>query len=537
MSAAAERTGAGVLAARLKAAGVTHAFGIPGGEVLALIEALEAAGIAFRLARHENAAGFMAEGAWHATGSPPVLVATVGPGLANAVNVIANAAQDRVPLIAISGMVDPAEAARYTHQVFDHAALMRQLCKASYRLVDGAVDVLADKALRLAMDGRAGPVHLDLPIAVATGHQSERGHRPPKTAQRGAPVPGPALDAARALWQGARKPIAIAGLDVLAEPDGPAAVRAFVERHGVPLVTTYKAKGVLPEDHALSLGGHGLSPAADKLVLPAFAEADCVLALGYDPIEMRAGWRDPWTPSRAIEIAHAANDHDMHAADHAFVGSVAAGLAALDTVACAPVEPWHERHRAALVEAVRPGTAWGPDVAVAELLAALPAEAVVTVDSGAHRILLSQRFFTRRPRQLLQSSGLCTMGCALPLALGHASAEPDRPAIAVMGDGCAEMVLGEFATLRDSGLPVVAVVINDASLALIEMKQRREQRPNAGVDLGRTDFAALARAFGGHGETVTAPGEAGPALGRALEAGRFALVEIAIPRQGYDGLI
>ncbi|MEO0819558.1 MAG: thiamine pyrophosphate-binding protein [Pseudomonadota bacterium] len=537
-------TAADLIAQRLHAAGVRHAFGIPGGEVLTLIDALERAGIRFHLAKHENAAGFMAEGTWHATGAPGVLVATVGPGLANAFNVVANAEQDRVPLIVLSGMIDPAEAASYTHQVFDHAEAMRTVCKASLQVTTGAVAVQIDKALRIALSGRPGPVHLDLPIRVAAAPEPMAPVPPSQPpSQLGAPAPGSTgLEAARALWAASRRPVAIAGLDVLNEPGGPAALRRFVERHGVPLVTTYKAKGVLPESHPLSLGGHGLSPKADAIVLAAFEEADCVLSLGYDPIEMRTGWRRPWEPEKTIEFAHAENAHDMHGAAHAWISSVTGGLAALEAGLPAKAEVTGgaeagARLRAALLEALRAERNWGPDVAMAEMLAVLPAEAVSTVDSGAHRILLSQHFFCRRPRALLQSTGLCTMGCALPLALGHKIADPGRAAVAFMGDACAEMVLGEFATLRDSGLPVVVVVFVDRSLALIELKQRREGLQNAGVDFQRTDFAGLARLFGGEGITVRGPGEAGPALEDALAAERFTVIEVEIPRRAYDGLI
>ena len=131
-------TAATLIAERLAAAGCRFAFGIPGGEVLTLIDALAAAGIRFVLAKHENAAGFMAEGTWHQTGAPGVLVATVGPGIANAVNVIANAHQDRVPMIVLSGCVDAAEQQTYTHQVFDHQALLRPITNATLMAVDGA---------------------------------------------------------------------------------------------------------------------------------------------------------------------------------------------------------------------------------------------------------------------------------------------------------------------------------------------------------------------------------------------------------------
>ncbi|MEM8663762.1 MAG: thiamine pyrophosphate-binding protein, partial [Pseudomonadota bacterium] len=159
--------GADVIAQKLAAAGCTHAFGIPGGEVLTIIDALAQAGIAFHLTKHENFAGFLAEGVWHATGAPGILVATIGPGVANAVNVIANAEQDRVPLVVITGCMDGADADTYTHQLFDHQAVLSPITKASYRLNAGSIDAVMDKALTVMASGQPGPVHLDLPIKVA----------------------------------------------------------------------------------------------------------------------------------------------------------------------------------------------------------------------------------------------------------------------------------------------------------------------------------------------------------------------------------
>lgn len=527
---------ADIIAQRLFAAGVRHAFGIPGGEVLTLIDALERVGIRFLLTKHENAAGFMAEGAWHATGAPAVLVATVGPGIANAFNVVANAQQDRVPMIVLSGMVDPAEALTYTHQVFDHGGAFAAVCKASFVAPHGSVDVLADKAIRIAMSPRKGPVHIDLPIAVAAADQPEP--RSPRLLIEGLTAPGgDGLDAACALFAASTRPVIMAGLDVLEEPDGAAHVQTFAERHGIPVVTTYKGKGILPEDHPLCVGGHGLSPKADKIILPIFSQADCILSLGYDPIEMRTGWRELWDPDKVIEFVHAPNTHDMHFSRLAWVCSITGGLSALDG---APKVDWQGRPsdiRATLLEALRPTTDWGPDHAIAEMLAVLPAEAVASVDSGAHRILLSQHFFCRRPRALVQSTALCTMGCALPLVLGHKIAEPGRPSVCFIGDACLEMTIGEMATVRDSGAPVVIVVFVDRSLSLIELKQRRSGMQNAGVDFDRTDFAALAKLYGGEAITVSGPGEAGPAMEWALVNERFTLIEVELPRRAYDGLI
>jgi len=158
---------ADILAQRLYAAGCRHAFGMPGGEVLTLIDALEKAGITFHLARHENAAGFMAEGVHHIDKAPAILVATVGPGAMNGVNVIANAEQDRVPLIVLTGCVDAHEAERYTHQVLDHRKVFEPITKATFTLDAKAAGVMVEKAVGIATEGRSGPVHIDVPISVA----------------------------------------------------------------------------------------------------------------------------------------------------------------------------------------------------------------------------------------------------------------------------------------------------------------------------------------------------------------------------------
>ncbi|PJE33834.1 hypothetical protein CVM52_25395, partial [Pseudooceanicola lipolyticus] len=157
---------ADILARRLYEAGCRHAFGMPGGEVLTLVDALEKAGIRFTLTRHENAAGFIAEGVHHRDGAPAILVATLGPGALNAVNVVANAHQDRVPMVLLTGCVDADEALSYTHQVLDHQAVFRPVTKASFRLTAGGADLIADRAVSEALAPRPGPVHVDVPIGV-----------------------------------------------------------------------------------------------------------------------------------------------------------------------------------------------------------------------------------------------------------------------------------------------------------------------------------------------------------------------------------
>ncbi len=527
-----------ILAGRLHAVGCRYAFGIPGGEVVTVMDALAAAGLRFELTKHENAAGFLAEGTYHMTGAPGVLLATLGPGVANAVNVIANAEQDRVPLVFITGCVDPVEAAGYTHQVIDHGALLGPITKASFQLTDGAVSLQVDRALALAVEGRPGPVHLDLPISLAAREQPDPGPAAAKAAPAG-PAPGPDLTAARQALASARRPLIVAGLEVLVQ-GAEAAVAGLARDCQIPVITTYKAKGVLPEDDPLALGGAGLSPLADRHLLPLVETADLILLAGYDPIEMRQGWRTPWdlTETNVIELSSAPNHHGMHGTTWSFYGDIAAGLAALGA-GIRPAESWSNgapvETRQALDAAFRADEAWGPAAVVDEVRRHLPADGIATVDSGAHRILLSQVWRCARPRTLLQSTGLCTMGCALPLAIGAKLAAPARPVVAFTGDAGLEMVLGELATLRDLELPVVIVVFVDASLALIELKQRKGGLRNLGVDFGATDFPAVAEAMGGRGVAVGDRGTLAEAVKAGLAGDRFTLIAAEIGRQAYDG--
>ncbi|MFQ5936579.1 MAG: thiamine pyrophosphate-binding protein [Acidiferrobacterales bacterium] len=532
-------TAADIIARRLYDAGCRHAFGIPGGEVLTVMQALSSAGVEFVLTKHENCAGFMAEGTFHSSGAPGVLVATLGPGVANAATVIANAMQDRVPLIVLTGCVDPVDALTYTHQVFDHRALLGPITKASFTVVDGAVDVTIDKAVAIALDDQPGPVHVDVPVGIAARPEPEvpaiRRVRPAPAA----PAAGPDLEAAQRHLRDSVRPLMIAGVDVL-HHDATAAVASLAQDFGIPVITTYKAKGVLSEDHPLALGAAGLSPTADKFLLPLVKQSDFILLVGYDPIEMRMGWRDPWdrhTP--VVEFSSVPNTHYVHQASISFVGHVGAGIKALR----ADLEPrqatWASDEpaavRAALRSAFRPDEEWGPAAVVDTIRGIFPRNGIATVDSGAHRILLSQVWQCYEPRTLLQSDALGAMGSALPLAMGFKLAERQRPVIAFTGDAGLEMVLGELATLRDLRLGIVIVVFVDEQLGLIEIKQRGAGYQNLAVDFGATDFPAVAVALGGYGALVRNRDDLAREFETALGRSTFTVIACAIGRRTYDG--
>ena len=531
---------ADLLAQRLYEAGCRHAFGMPGGEVLTLVDALEQAGITFHLTKHENAAGFMAEAVHHRDGAPAILVATLGPGAMNGINVVANALQDRVPMIVLTGCVDADEALTYTHQVMDHAQVYRSITKGTFMLTAQGADIIADKAVSLATQPRPGPVHIDVPISVADTRVGDVKRR---RLAKVAPVApgGECMEKARRWVAQAERPLAIIGVDVMYD-DSRCLVRAFLEHFSIPFVTTYKAKGVVPEDHPLCLGGAGLSPLADKHLVPLVEQSDLVLCLGYDPIEMRPGWREIWDPEdkRVIDISAVVNDHYMHQAGLNLVADTASTLEAIAKGNPARATwPGGEPAavKAALAEAFPTDEEWGPAAVIAETRAVLPPETLATADSGAHRILLSQMWQCHEERGLIQSSALCTMGCAVPMAIGLKLAEPDRPVISFSGDAGFLMVAGELSTAAEMGGNPIFLVFVDASLALIELKQRQRQMGNRGVDFDRHDFAAMGRAFGGNGHTVRNRAELRVALESAVKAKTFTVIAAEIDRGGYDGRI
>lgn len=530
---------ADTVASVLREAGNTLAFGMPGGEVVTAIDGLQAAGIRFVLARNETAAAMMAAGAATVADVPGLLVTTLGPGLANAVNGIADAAQERVPLVVLSGVVERAVRGRYTHQIVDHAALLSPLVKASFEIEPEGAAATVRRALALALAEPRGPVHLDLSPAVAAMPDPSPLPVPPAAhgPLLGIDASGAAVASLRQRIAASERPLLLAGFEA-ARTGAAASITRIAERFGIPVLTTYKGKGVLDEHHPAALGAAGLSPVADRLLLDLVGKADLVLLAGYDPIEMRAGWLDPFPdPAAVVEIGLLPADHGMHGAGLRLAGPVTDILDAVAETpprACWPGgEP--ERTRAALREAFRAPTPWGPHAVFETLQAALAPEAVVTIDSGAHRILLSQMLKVSRPLGVLQSAGWCTMGSAIPLALGARLAEPDRPAVAVLGDGGLEMTLGELATLRDQRAPVVVLVLQDESLGLIELKQRQAGLARAGVGLGATRFDEIARAFGGHGVEVRDTTSLAGALAEALAADRFSVIACRIGVDAYVG--
>ncbi|MEM8794422.1 MAG: thiamine pyrophosphate-dependent enzyme, partial [Pseudomonadota bacterium] len=241
---------------------------------------------------------------------------------------------------------------------------------------------------------------------------------------------------------------------------------------------------------------------------------------------------------KVIEVTSVIRDHGMHDVGLTLLGDVALTVEALKEAT--PGETWVKGEAASARSALksffsanRPG--FGPEHVFSALREAAPSDTVITADSGAHRILVSQMWDCSSARTMLQSSALCTMGCAVPIAAGYKYASPETPVLAFVGDAGLEMMMGDLSTLRDMKTPVVICVLIDESLGLIELKQRAMQFENVGVDFSGTDFATVAKGFGGHGVFIDDTETLVSEFQDALQRDTFTLLCPRIGRQAYDG--
>jgi len=525
-------TVADLVAQACAAQGVRRAYGVPGGgSSLDMIEAFDRQGIAFQLCRTETGAALMAAADAEMRHAFGVAITTQGPGTASAMNGIAHAALDRAPVLFISDGWSTARAAYDTHQVFDQRRMAGAVVKASSRL-DGA-DPAAELAALIGRMQAApwGPVHLELTSEMARGPAAAW----PPAAQAPQPRAGaaPARHGKPAeLLRAARRPVLLVGLEAR-DPGAPAGVLALARRLRCPVLTTYKAKGLV-SDECDEWVGHFTGGAAERECVEA---ADLIVLCGLDPVELIGR---PWT-YRAPVIDVALAEHPVHYLRPAagLYGPLAAGLRTL--LDAAAESAWKPAEIAALrsgmlARLAYPGTgaALSPQAVVETALrVAGPARPAMTVDAGAHMFSAMAFWRARVPGGALISNGLATMGYALPAAIARSLNHPDEQVIAFTGDGGLMMCAGELATAAQAATRLCVVVFNDAALSLIALKQRDRGMRDAGVSWPRADFATVARGFGLEAHRVRTQAEYEDALRLAFAAGKPCLIDVQVDPSGY----
>jgi acetolactate synthase I/II/III large subunit len=527
---------ADIVARTLAAYGVRWAFGIPGNDVLETIRACEEASIGFVLAKSEPSAAFMADAVYHLTGAPAALIPALGPGLANAISGIAGAAQERSAMIVLGGEMARAQHGVYTHQVFDHVAAAAPVTKWSAPLNPARAGAQVAKALDIALAHPRGPVFLNIAADDGRAAVQDAEVAEPALVLR-ATLDDEAARAARARLDRAHRPLALVGLGALRAPE---AVEGFLRARRMPFFTSYKAKGIIDERDELCLGAVGLSPVVDAESLALIRQADLLVLVGFDPIELRDAWLGAWPRElHCLSIDWSAATHRVFPVGLQAVGDLPAILGRLATPPATAVD-WPaghlDRFRATVAEIVRPRRperGISPAALFAEVSAQLRPDWLLTVDVGAHRILANHVIQCRAPGQLLQSNGLGCMGYAVPAAIAAQVVHPERAVVALVGDGCLLMTLGELALAAELDLPIVVVALNDDALSLIKLKQAKMQLAPRAVDFRSPRFAGIAEAMGARGLRVETLEAFGPALAEAVAARRFTVIDAVIDPAEY----
>ncbi len=478
----------------LKAAGIRHGFGVPSGNVLPLMDAMRKGDIRFVLTAHEGSAAFAADVTGRMTGAPGLCIATLGPGATNLTTGVGSAWLDRSPLIAITCTLDEAQLGRRLQMWIDHHALFKPITKATFRLRRGQIAATLAEALQLALSEPPGPVHLDLPEDVALAPVTET--LAPATAARhaaSAAIPlahAAEADIARAgeLLHAARRPVAVIGANAMRMRE-PQLLRAFVERHQIPFATTMMAKGLIDEDHPLSLGC--IERALRKRQRTLIQSTDLVLGLGYDTIEVEYEAWVGQVPLLHVDIEHADVAAGVQFA-HEVVGNLDHALARLAALPAA-ANDWPaqaaQRHRDAFQAALRPQTAaFAPHQAIDVVRKLLPREGVLAFDVGAHTHQIGSQWTAHAAHTFLITNGWSSMGFGIPAALAAKLARPELPVICMLGDGCFQMTCGEVAVAQRECLAIPFVVLDDRWLSLIKVKQERRELPYYGTELSSDDY-------------------------------------------------
>jgi acetolactate synthase I/II/III large subunit len=524
-------THAEAIARTLADGGVELVFGLPGGEVLALVDACRREGLRFLLTGHESSAALMAQVFGQIRGVPGVCISTLGPGATNLVTGVANAFLDRAPLLAFTAQIPGAAFPTMSHQRVFLDRLFSPITKRSVTL--GAADSgeITASSMGLALAPRPGPVHLVLPSDAAL---RESGSAPlVEEAAASNSVDEGALVKIAARVNSAQRPLVLVGLG--AEPPLSPLVCGLVDRLQAPFLLTPKVKGILPEDDARFLGvASGM--AIDRDILETIHAADLILAVGFDPVECDKTWfADVETVALDSVSMHEGNYRPLEA-----IGDPAALVAELTDILTP--KPWPEellasRRKALARVPASPGQGLSPLRLVEELRSVFPPGGMVACDVGSHKLLLGQFWRTYEPGTFLVSNGLSGMGFGIPAAVGAQLAYPDRPVLAAVGDGGMLMMLHNLGLIRELNLPIIIVVFSDSSLSLIRVSQHRRGFPRYGVDFPAPDFAAIARAFGIRGVRADSLGAVRSQVERALEGRTPVVIDVPVDPGEYQDLM
>ncbi|OGW65870.1 MAG: acetolactate synthase, large subunit, biosynthetic type [Nitrospirae bacterium RIFOXYA2_FULL_44_9] len=538
-------TGSEILIECLKKEGVKHIFGYPGGVVLNIFDALyDNKDLRLILTRHEQGAVHAADGYARSSGKVGVALVTSGPGATNTVTGIATASMDSIPLVVFSGQVPTMLIGNDAFQEADIVGITRPCTKYNY-LVKDVNDLarIVKEAFYIASSGRPGPVLIDLPKDVTVGKADFvwpeldiRSYKPTYEGNKWMITQGAHLIAK------SKKPVIIAGGGVILS-GAAKELREFAEHADIPVTMTLMGLGGFPGSHKLSLGMLGMHGTyyANKAV----QDSDLIVAVGMRFDDRVTGKVDAFAPNAKIihiDIDPTSIKKNVRV-DVPVVGDVKRVLAVMNKVLKEEVkEQWGEVRKAWLKQiaawrAERPmaythsNDIIKPQFVVEKIYELTKGDAIITTEVGQNQMWTAQFYKFDKPRTLLTSGGLGTMGYGFPAAIGAQFAHPEKLVIDIAGDGSIQMNIQELATAVINKLPVKVAILNNRYLGMVRQWQELffdERYSHTKLDESVPDFVKIAEAYGAVGLRATKPSEVEPVLKEAFRIKKTVFMDFVV---------
>jgi acetolactate synthase-1/2/3 large subunit len=536
-------TGAQALVESLKREGTKVIFGIPGGAIMPVYDVLyDASEIRHILMRHEQGAAHAADGYARASGRPGVCLVTSGPGATNLITGIATAYMDSSPVVSMAGQVPSSLIGTDAFQEADIFSLMLPITKSNF-LVKNASEIpqVVKRSFELAISGRPGPVHIDLPKDIQTAEfEPDWPEKEPGPRDR----PKPDLSVISKIVEmltSSEMPVILAGGGAI-QAGCSKEILALSELLAAPVVTTLMGKGIVPETHPLCLGMlgmHGL-----KVANKAVQESDLLFGIGVRFDDRATGNVRQFAPkAKIIHLDIDPSEFEKNVrADLTVSSDAKSALGMIVDLLLAKAAKLRKSEWLQRIERLRmentndtypPSQPISPQFAVKEIMRALDEDDIIVTEVGQNQMWAAIYCKISKPRNFITSGGLGTMGFGFPAAIGAKVARPESNVVDIAGDGSFLMNCNQMAAAVENGIPVVVTVLNNHYLGMVRQWQELFMKKRySAVYLGeRTDFVKLAESFGARGWKVEKPGELLEAVREALKCGSPALVDVEIARE------
>lgn len=512
--------------------GVEYIFGVPGEEVLDLLDSLSRSKIKFIVTRHEHGAAFIADVYGRISHKPGVCLSTLGPGATNLITGVADAYLDRAPVVAITGQADQEKTHKEAHQYIDVVGSFRYVTNwnTTIKRADFIPEIVR-KAFDMAVDA-PGAVHIELPEDVA---EEETGKVPLQRKAKGhISAPGDnELKRVAAFIKNASMPIILAGNGILRE-EASLELAEFADKTGIPVTTTFMGKGVIPADSKLYLGSVGIHE--KDFIICGIDAADLVICVGFDHVEYSPRL---WNPDGLKKIVHIHSDHpgvdSSYLPEFILIGSVKESLKHLVTLCNfkKEVPEYFTKLKDQIeseLESFKDDASFPmkPQKILYDIRKCLSRGDLLISDVGAHKLWIGRLFPAYEPNTVIISNGLASMGFALPGGIAANLVLPERKIVVATGDGGFMMNLQELETAKRLGCSFTVVIFNDSRYGSIEWKARIKFKMSYGVQFSNPDFVKLAESFGAKGVKVRRAEEFDPLLKKALKDGGIWVFDVEV---------